>query len=210
LTLLSKLLGKYKETKVNKISAKETEITLDLVEEQMELTPRFDNYRPLTTQEVDKIVRAARLAQSKVAREILYTIVRSVENVFSAIQDGIRAARSYEELSRLSDHSLADIGLNREDIAQMAYLGPESMSAMAELKAYAPLVSVGSYCVVFDTIIEELPKEMYPDRPWGPGNNPKTAVWKYLKTNSEFEIDKSIQNKLLITVASDGYLKKVR
>jgi cephalosporin hydroxylase len=80
----------------------------------------------------------------------------------------------------------------------------------AELEAYAPLVSIGSYCVVFDTIIEELPKEMYPDRPWGPGNNPKTAVWKYLKTNSEFEIDKSIQNKLLITVASDGYLKKVR
>ena len=80
----------------------------------------------------------------------------------------------------------------------------------AELEAYAPLVSIGSYCVVFDTIIEELPKEMYPDRPWGPGNNPKTAVLKYLKTNSEFEIDKSIQNKLLITVASDGYLKKVR
>ena len=51
---------------------------------------------------------------------------------------------------------------------------------------------------------------MYPDRPWGPGNNPKTAVLKYLKTNNEFEIDKSIQNKLLITVASDGYLKKVR
>ena len=109
----------------------------------MELTPRFDNYRPLTTQEVDKIVRAARLAQSKVAREILYTIVRSVENVFSAIQDGIRAARSYEEFSRLSDRSLADIGLNREDIAQMAYLGPESMSAMAELKAYGYDMKVG-------------------------------------------------------------------
>jgi len=79
-----------------------------------------------------------------------------------------------------------------------------------ELEAYAPLTSVGSYCVVFDTIIEELPKEMFLDRPWSPGNNPKTAVWKYLKTNTEFEIDKSIQNKLLITVASDGYLKKVR
>ena len=78
-----------------------------------------------------------------------------------------------------------------------------------ELEAYAPLVtSVGSYCVVFDTIIEELPKEMFLDRPWSPGNNPKTAVWKYLKTNTEFEIDKSIQNKLLITVASDGYSKK--
>jgi cephalosporin hydroxylase len=80
---------------------------------------------------------------------------------------------------------------------------------LAELKAYAPLVSMGSYCVVFDTIIEDLPKTMFPDRPWGPGNNPKTAVWEYLKDHPEFEIDKSIQNKLLITVAPDGYLRRV-
>ncbi len=81
---------------------------------------------------------------------------------------------------------------------------------LAELEAYAPLTSVGSYCVVFDTIVEDLPADMYPDRPWGPGNNPKTAVWEYLKSHSEFEIDKSIQHKLLITVAPDGYLKRVR
>jgi cephalosporin hydroxylase len=80
---------------------------------------------------------------------------------------------------------------------------------LAELEAYAPLTSVGSYCVVFDTIVEDMPKEMFPDRPWGPGDNPKTAVWEYLKSHSEFEIDKSIQNKLLITVAPDGYLKRV-
>ncbi len=80
---------------------------------------------------------------------------------------------------------------------------------LAELQAYAPLVSVGSYCVVFDTIVEDLPKEMFPDRPWGPGNNPKTAVWTYLKTHPEFEIDRSIQHKLLITVAPDGFLKRV-
>ena len=80
---------------------------------------------------------------------------------------------------------------------------------LAELQAYAPLASKGSYCVVFDTVIEDLPKEMFPDRPWGPGNNPKTAVWEYLKTHPEFEIDKSIQHKLLITVAPDGYLKRV-
>lgn len=81
---------------------------------------------------------------------------------------------------------------------------------LAELKAYAPLTSVGSYCVVFDTIVENLPNEMFPDRPWGPGNNPKTAVWEYLKTHSEFEIDKSIEAKLQITVAPDGYLRRVR
>lgn len=80
---------------------------------------------------------------------------------------------------------------------------------LSELEAYAPLTSVGSYCVVFDTVVEDMPKEMFGDRPWGPGDNPKTAVWEYLKTHTEFEIDKSIQNKLLITVAPDGYLKRV-
>ncbi|QIK38959.1 cephalosporin hydroxylase [Caldichromatium japonicum] len=81
---------------------------------------------------------------------------------------------------------------------------------LAELEAYAPLVSLGSYCVVFDTIVEDLPKELFPDRPWGPGNNPKTAVWEYLKNHPEFEIDKSIQHKLLITVAPDGYLRRIK
>lgn len=81
---------------------------------------------------------------------------------------------------------------------------------LAELEAYALLTSVGSYCVVFDTIIEDMPAEMFPDRPWGPGNNPKTAVWEYLKKHPEFEIDKSIQHKLLITVAPDGYLQRIK
>ena len=79
---------------------------------------------------------------------------------------------------------------------------------LEELKAYAHLVSPGSYCVVFDTIIENLPENSSVDRPWSVGNNPKTAVWEFLKTNPEFSIDFSIQNKLLITVAPDGYLKK--
>jgi len=80
---------------------------------------------------------------------------------------------------------------------------------LAELNAYGPLVTLGSYCIVFDTVIEDMPKEMFPDRPWGPGNNPKTAVYEFLKTHPEFEIDKTIPHKLLITVAPDGYLKRV-
>jgi cephalosporin hydroxylase len=80
---------------------------------------------------------------------------------------------------------------------------------LAELEAYAPLVSKGSYCAVFDTIVEDMPAALSAERPWGPGNNPKTAVWDYLKIHPEFEIDKSIHNKLLITVAPDGYLKRV-
>lgn len=80
---------------------------------------------------------------------------------------------------------------------------------LAELEAYAPLITKGSYCVVFDGLVEDIPEELSADRPWGPGDNPKTAIWEYLKSHPEFEIDKNIQNKLLITVAPDGYLKRI-
>ena len=80
---------------------------------------------------------------------------------------------------------------------------------LGELKAYAPLVSVGSYCVVYDTVVEDMPEGSFSDRSWDKGNNPKTAVWEYLKTHIEFKIDKSIQDKLLITVAPDGFLKRI-
>lgn len=82
---------------------------------------------------------------------------------------------------------------------------------LKELKLYANLTSVGSYCVVFDTIVEDLPNDYMPGgRPWNPGNNPKTAVFEFLKSNDNFEIDKSIDNKLLISVAPDGYLKRIK
>jgi cephalosporin hydroxylase len=79
---------------------------------------------------------------------------------------------------------------------------------LAELEAYANLATVGSYCVVFDTVIEDMPNDAFGDRPWGKGNNAKTAVWDFLKRHREFEIDKNIQHKLLVTVAPDGYLKR--
>jgi len=81
---------------------------------------------------------------------------------------------------------------------------------LAELEAYAELTSVGSYCVVFDTVVEEMPAEFFGNRPWGPGNNPWTAVREFLKSHPDFEIDKRIDHKLLISVAPDGYLKRVR
>ena len=80
---------------------------------------------------------------------------------------------------------------------------------LAELVAYAPLTTVGSYCVVFDTVIEDMPAEMFPDRPWGPRNNPKTAVWEYLKSHPDFVIDKALDDKLQISVAPEGFLKRV-
>ena len=80
---------------------------------------------------------------------------------------------------------------------------------LAELEAYAPLTSVGSYCVVFDTIIENLPAGIYPDRTWGPGNSPRSAIDDYRARHPEFVVDTAIDHKLLISVAPGGYLKRV-
>ncbi len=81
---------------------------------------------------------------------------------------------------------------------------------LAELEAYAPLVGPGSYCIVFDTIIEDMPADTFPDRPWGPGDNPKTAVRTYLTDHPEFTVDEHIDAKLLISVAPGGYLRRAQ
>jgi cephalosporin hydroxylase len=81
---------------------------------------------------------------------------------------------------------------------------------LKELELYSPLVKKGSYLIVYDTVVEDLPDECFADRPWKKGNNPKTAVWEFLKKNNRFEIDKEIENKLLLTVAPDGYLRCVK
>ena len=78
-----------------------------------------------------------------------------------------------------------------------------------ELEAYANLVSIGSYCVVFDTFVEDMPIGYFADRPWDKGNSPRTAVDQFLKLHAEFEVDESIQNKLLITVAPGGFVKRI-
>jgi cephalosporin hydroxylase len=78
-----------------------------------------------------------------------------------------------------------------------------------ELKFYSPFVTVDSYIVVFDTIVEDLPDNYLPGRAWGRGDNPKTAVYEFLKSHPEFIIDRDIDNKLLVSVAPEGYLKRI-
>ena len=92
---------------------------------------------------------------------------------------------------------------------------------LRELQLYSPLVTKGSYMVVFDTIIEDMPDDFFPDRPWGKGNNPKTAVWEYMRRLEEegrqatdgsplnFEIDKTVEHKIALTGSPDGFLKRV-
>ena len=79
-----------------------------------------------------------------------------------------------------------------------------------ELELYSPLVPRDSYLVVMDTVIEEMPVDFFPDRPWTRGNNPKTAVEEFLKRNDRFEVDRDIDDKLLMSVARGGYLRCIR
>src|ERR1043165_1537307 len=81
---------------------------------------------------------------------------------------------------------------------------------LRELELYSPLVTPGSYLIVYDTIVEQMPEEMYPDRSWGRGDNPLTAVREFLASSTDFELDREVENKLLITVAAGGYLRRVK
>lgn len=81
---------------------------------------------------------------------------------------------------------------------------------LKELELYSPLVGVGQYLVCSDTVVEDLPIQTHRPRPWGPGNNPKTALNEFMKNTSDFELDKCIENKLLLTCQPGGYLKRVR
>jgi cephalosporin hydroxylase len=81
---------------------------------------------------------------------------------------------------------------------------------LRELELYAPLVTKGSWLVVFDTVVEQMPKSAFPNRPWGPGDNPWTAVQAYLARDDRFVLDRTIEDKLQITVAPGGYLRCVR
>ncbi len=81
---------------------------------------------------------------------------------------------------------------------------------LEELKLYSKFVSKGSYIVAFDTVVEYMPQGSFVDRPWDKGSNPATAVEEFLKVNKNFVIDKNMEDKLLITVAPGGYLKRMK
>lgn len=78
-----------------------------------------------------------------------------------------------------------------------------------ELRLYAPLVTKGQYLIVSDTIIEDIPPQNR-ERPWGVGNNPKTALRAYMQETAAFEVDEHVNNKLLATYTPGGYLRRIR
>ncbi|MBF0266083.1 MAG: cephalosporin hydroxylase family protein [Gammaproteobacteria bacterium] len=99
---------------------------------------------------------------------------------------------------------------NKSNILVMLDSNHTHEHVLAELQAYAPLVSVNSYCVVADTYIEDADQKLVDNRPWGKGNGPKTAVYDYLAENSDFRIDRFYENKALMTSCPDGFLKRIK
>jgi cephalosporin hydroxylase len=81
---------------------------------------------------------------------------------------------------------------------------------LKELNIYSQFVNIGSYIIAFDTFVEDLPQRLHQDRPWGHGNNPKTAVKEFLSTNDHFVVDETFEGKLVITSAPRGFLKRIK
>lgn len=79
-----------------------------------------------------------------------------------------------------------------------------------ELRLYAPLVTAGQYLIVSDTVVEDIPEQAHRPRPWGPGNNPKTALSEYLRECDRFEVDAFLDAKLLETSSPGGFLRCIR
>lgn len=81
---------------------------------------------------------------------------------------------------------------------------------LEELRLYGEMVTPGQFLVVADTIIEDLPLQEHRPRPWGPGDNPKTALDAFLAETDRFEVDPAMNGKLLMTSSPGGYLRCVR
>ena len=105
---------------------------------------------------------------------------------------------------------VAEIAAGKEKVLVILDSNHTHDHVLNEMKLYAPFVTKGSYMLVFDTVVEDLANDIYDNRPWGVGDNPKTAVWEFLKTNDDFVIDTTMDDKLLISVAPSGFLKKVK
>lgn len=103
-----------------------------------------------------------------------------------------------------------DIAKNYTKILVLLDSNHTHKHVLDELNAYSKLVSINSYCIVFDTGIEDFPKGSFNDRPWDKDNNPKTAVWEFLKNNNKFLVDKNIENQILITATYNGFLKRIK
>ena len=117
------------------------------------------------------------------------------------------------EGSSIEDETIAEVRRRAEPFERILVCLDSNHThdhVLAELEAYAPLVTPGSYCIVFDTFVENMPPGFFADRPWDVGDNPMTAVRAFLGKNDVFEVDRDIERKLQITVAPGGFLRRAR
>ena len=133
--------------------------------------------------------------KKKIVRDTLYKYINIIEGS-SVSEDTKKKVLSYVK--------------NKKKILVILDSNHTHDHVLKELEFYSKLVSKGSYCIVYDTIVELMPKNYYKNRDWDKGNNPYTAVKTFLKKNKNFKIDKDIQNKLVITAGIDGYLKRIK
>jgi cephalosporin hydroxylase len=103
-----------------------------------------------------------------------------------------------------------DFAINKKKILVILDSNHTHDHVFAELNLYSCLVTKDSYLIVMDTVVEDMSEDFFQDRPWGKGDNPKTAVRQFLKTTDRFVVDELIEKKLLITVAPEGYLKCIK
>jgi cephalosporin hydroxylase len=135
---------------------------------------------------------------------VLYPLIQMIEgssidyNIIKQVEEIINE-RSYYDKEKQIRHPIIMIFLDSNH---------SHKHVLAELESYAPLVSIGSYCIVFDTLIDDIQNNN--EHRWGINNNPKTAIHEFLLRNNNFEIDKNIENKLLLTCAPNGFLKRIK
>ena len=130
----------------------------------------------------------------------------------------IKSHKLFKRISMLEGSStdnkifqkVKNIAKNKKKIMVLLDSNHSEEHVTMELKKYSEFVKKGNYLIVFDTMMEDMDKHHFNNRPWDHGNNPRTAVWNFLKENKRFKIDKNIQEKLLITSCPDGYLKCVK
>ena len=152
----------------------------------------------------------------------LYAMTVNIWEINSYWSDNDNMNKIYREKTRIAANGMyCFIHYVSVGHRVCAYSNHTHDHVLAELEAYAPLTSLNSYCVVWDTGIQDLPEDFCEDRAWGKGNNPKTAVWEYLSLLKKegrlasdgnkliFEIDKTIEYKIAITASPDGFLLRV-
>ena len=121
---------------MNKLSVEKTELVMDQAANEMTTKVDFNESKSLTKGQVDALIRDARVAQAVVAAQLVKAAFKSIGTFFAGIHKGIRAATAYDELARLSDRDLADIGIQRNEIAKMAFEDSATRSATADLNVY--------------------------------------------------------------------------